>query len=108
MTGPLSSDLLTLAQTWRQQGHDVALATVVQTWGSAPRQAGSMLIIRGDGLFEGSVSGGCVEGAVIAEARGVMAAGKGKLLRFGISNETAWSVGLACGGDIEIWVERVQ
>ena len=99
--------LLTTASMWREQGLGVAIATVIKTWGSAPRPAGSMLVVGEDGRFEGSVSGGCVEGAVIAEAKDVIASGAPKRLTFGIADETAWSVGLACGGQIEIFVESV-
>lgn len=99
--------LLQTAADWRRQGHGVAIATVIKTWGSAPRPAGSILIVRADGHFEGSVSGGCVEGAVIAEAKDVIQSGAPKRLSFGVANETAWAVGLACGGQIEIFVEAV-
>lgn len=101
-------DVLRLAEEWRRAGHPVALATVVSTWGSAPRQVGSQLVVADDGRFEGSVSGGCVEGAVIDEARKVMDDGKPRLLDFSVSNEMAWEVGLACGGKLKILVERVD
>lgn len=100
--------VLETAETWLDGGHVVALATVVKTWGSAPRPAGSQLAVRKDGTFVGSVSGGCVEGAVIAEAMETIADGKPRKLAFGVSNEQAWEVGLACGGQIEIYVERVD
>jgi xanthine/CO dehydrogenase XdhC/CoxF family maturation factor len=100
--------ILEAAQDWLGQGHGVALATVIRTWGSAPRPAGSQLAVREDSTFLGSVSGGCVEGAVIAEALDVIGDGKPRLLTFGVSNEQAWSVGLACGGQIEIFVERID
>jgi xanthine/CO dehydrogenase XdhC/CoxF family maturation factor len=100
--------LLQTASQWRRDGHGVAIATVIKTWGSAPRPAGSMLIVREDGQFEGSVSGGCVEGAVIAEAKDVIASATPKRLSFGVANETAWAVGLACGGQIEIFVEKAE
>lgn len=99
--------LLQTAADWRRQGHEVAIATVIKTWGSAPRPAGSILIVRADGHFEGSVSGGCVEGAVISEAKDVIQSGAPKRLSFGVANETAWAVGLACGGHIEIFVEAI-
>lgn len=99
--------LLDRARDWQAAGHRLALATVVRTWGSAPRRVGSQLLVRDDGLFEGSVSGGCVEGAVIAAARARLESGGGELLRFGVANETAWEVGLACGGDIAICVQAV-
>lgn len=99
--------LFQTASQWKHDGHGVAIATVIKTWGSAPRPAGSMLIVRDDGQFEGSVSGGCVEGAVIAEAQDVIASAKPRRLSFGVANEAAWAVGLACGGQIEIYVEAV-
>ncbi len=100
-------DLLGRAQDWQERGADVALATVVQTWGSAPRPVGSSLIIDGKGNFLGSVSGGCVEGAVVGEAQDVLATGKPRLLEFGVADETAWRVGLSCGGRISVYVERI-
>lgn len=99
------ADLLAVARTWADEGRKVALATVVETWGSAPRPTGSMLVVDADGRFEGSVSGGCVEGAVITEAADAIAAGRPKLLEFGVADETAWEVGLACGGRIKVFVE---
>lgn len=104
----LPEDVLEQAATWLRQGRGVALATVVSTWGSAPRRPGSQLAIAADGEMVGSVSGGCVEGAVIAEAREVLAEGRPRLLEFGVSDDEAWEVGLACGGTIEIFVERVE
>jgi len=100
-------DPLQLAETWHSEGRDVAVATVVDTWGSAPRPAGSHLVIDGEGNFEGSVSGGCVEGAVIAEAMDVLDTGKPRLLEFGVADETAWEVGLSCGGKIRVYVEKL-
>ncbi|MEX2123485.1 MAG: XdhC family protein [Woeseia sp.] len=96
------------ALQWREAGKPVALATVVQTWGSSPRPAGSSLVIAGDGSFEGSVSGGCVEGAVIDAALEIMQSGRQRLLEFGVTDDEAWEVGLACGGQIEILVEPVE
>jgi len=101
------ADVLDTASRWLLDGRRVALGTVVRTWGSAPRQAGSQIAVRDDGAFVGSVSGGCIEGAVIAEAVAAMADGKVRTLEFGVSDETAWSVGLACGGRIEVFVEPV-
>ena len=98
---------LDTAEDWKRAGRDVALATVIETWGSAPRPVGSHLVIDASGHFEGSVSGGCVEGAVIAEALEVIASGSPKLLEFGVADETAWRVGLSCGGRIAVYVERV-
>ncbi|MBB3319165.1 xanthine/CO dehydrogenase XdhC/CoxF family maturation factor [Rhizobium sp. BK181] len=109
MTGTsFDLDPLMMAEAWRKAGRDVAVATVIETWGSAPRPAGSHLVIDGDGNFEGSVSGGCVEGAVIAEALDVIAEGKAKMLEFGVADETAWRVGLSCGGRIRVYVERLD
>jgi xanthine dehydrogenase accessory factor len=99
--------LLARAAEWRKAGHALALATVVRTWGSAPRRVGSLLLVRDDGLFEGSVSGGCVEGAVIAAAQARIERGGGELLTYGVANEAAWEVGLACGGEIAILVQAV-
>jgi xanthine/CO dehydrogenase XdhC/CoxF family maturation factor len=101
-------DLLGLARAWIEGGHGAALATVVETWGSSPRPAGSALVVRDDGLFEGSVSGGCVEGEVVRAAHEVMAGGGPQLLEFGVTNERAWEVGLACGGRVEIFVEAIR
>lgn len=98
---------LDIAEDWKRAGRDVALATVIETWGSAPRPVGSHLVIDGEGNFEGSVSGGCVEGAVISEAMEVIGSGAPKLLEFGVADETAWRVGLSCGGRISVYVEKV-
>jgi xanthine/CO dehydrogenase XdhC/CoxF family maturation factor len=100
-------DILKTAEEWRESGRDVAVATVVETWGSAPRPVGSNLVIDNEGNFLGSVSGGCVEGAVVAEAMDVIDSGKPKLLEFGVADETAWKVGLSCGGTIRVYVEKV-
>ena len=102
------NNVLQTADAWLNQGHQVALATVTKTWGSAPRPAGSQIAVRADGTFVGSVSGGCVEGAVIAEAVDAIGNGKPRTLTFGVSNDQAWNVGLACGGQIEIYVERID
>lgn len=103
----MSDDVLDVAAQWIANGHRAALGTVVKTWGSAPRQAGSQIAVRDDGAFVGSVSGGCVEGAVIEEALAAMTDGRIRNLVFGVSDEQAWAVGLACGGRIEIFVEPV-
>ncbi|SPL61928.1 Xanthine and CO dehydrogenases maturation factor, XdhC/CoxF family [Ochrobactrum soli] len=104
----LAKDPLAVALHWRQNGKGVAIATVIETWGSAPRPTGSHLIIDEMGHFEGSISGGCVEGAVIEEALETIASGKSKLLEFGVADETAWRVGLSCGGKISVYVERLD
>jgi xanthine/CO dehydrogenase XdhC/CoxF family maturation factor len=102
------TDILKAAEDWRNSGREVALATVVETWGSAPRPVGSNLVIDAEGNFLGSVSGGCVEGAVVAEALDVIESGKPKMLEFGVADETAWQVGLSCGGTIRVFVEKVE
>ena len=101
-------DILKAAEDWRRDGRGVALATVVETWGSAPRPVGSNLVIDDQGNFLGSVSGGCVEGAVVAEAIDVIELGKPKTLEFGVADETAWKVGLSCGGTIRVYVEKID
>ena len=103
-----NNDVLATAESWRKAGREVAIATVVETWGSAPRPVGSHLIIDADGNFEGSVSGGCVEGEVITQALDVIAAGRPEMLEFGVADETAWQVGLSCGGTIRVYVEKVS
>jgi xanthine/CO dehydrogenase XdhC/CoxF family maturation factor len=102
------NDVFNEAAGWRQAGREIAVATVVATWGSSPRPVGSQLAVDDQGRFIGSVSGGCIEGAVVEEALAVLASGKPRLLTFGITNEMAWEVGLACGGRIEIFVERIE
>lgn len=100
--------ILEQAADWLKQGRKVALATVVETWGSAPQPIGSQLVIDAEGNFIGSVSGGCVEGAVVTEALDIIESGKPRLLQFGVADETAWKVGLACGGKIGVYVEPIQ
>ncbi len=96
-----------LALQWHREGRAVALATVVETWGSAPRPVGAQMVIDGKGAMMGSVSGGCVEGAVVVEAQDAVAAGRARLLDFGVSDDEAFAVGLACGGRIRVLVEPV-
>lgn len=102
-----SRDPLAIAEAWKMEGREVAIATVIETWGSAPRPTGSHLVIDAEGNFQGSVSGGCVEGAVISEALDVIGSGQPKMLEFGVADETAWRVGLSCGGRIRVYVERL-
>jgi len=102
-----SDDCPELALEWHRAGRGAVLATVVETWGSAPRQAGSQLVVAGDGQMMGSVSGGCVEGAVVVESEMALQDGKARLLTYGVSDETAFAVGLACGGTIRVLVEPV-
>lgn len=96
-----------LALAWIDEGRQVALATVVKTWGSAPRPVGAQLVIDSETNFQGSVSGGCVESAVIFEATDAMRDGTCRILSFGVSDDSAFEVGLACGGEIEVMVEPV-
>lgn len=102
------TDILREAEAWKRTGRGVALATVVETWGSAPRPVGSHLVIDDEGNFLGSVSGGCVEGAVITEAVDVIAERRPRMLEFGVADEIAWQVGLSCGGRIRVFVEPVE
>mgnify|MGYP005691120875 FL=1 len=103
-----ANDPIESALKWLNNGHNVAIATVVKTWGSAPRKAGSQLAIRDDGLMVGSVSGGCVEGDVVSNALEIIGKPTIKLLQYGITNDKAWEVGLACGGDIKIRIESLE
>jgi xanthine/CO dehydrogenase XdhC/CoxF family maturation factor len=98
-------ELLPEIDAWRAAGNDVAIATVVKVEGSAPRPVGASMIVSSGGDLAGSVSGGCVETSVFEEAREVLRTGEPKLLRYGITDEMAWDVGLACGGTIEVYVE---
>jgi xanthine/CO dehydrogenase XdhC/CoxF family maturation factor len=101
-------DVLQAIDRWRARGEAVALATVVKAWGSSPRPLGSKMAVSGSGEIAGSVSGGCVEGAVVAEAIAVLEDGAPRLVAYGVSDETAWSVGLSCGGQIEVFIERLE
>lgn len=101
-------DILHIAQEWAAAGHGVAIATVIETWGSAPRPAGSHLIVDAEGRFHGSVSGGCIEAEILTEAAEVIDSGTPRLLEFGVANDTAWQVGLSCGGRIKIYIERID
>jgi len=98
-------DILPDVERWLAEGKPVAVATIIKTWGSAPRAVGSKMAVCGDGAMAGSVSGGCVESAVVQEALGVLKAGKPKRLHYGVTDKDAWEVGLACGGEIDLWVE---
>lgn len=100
-------DILAEAERWHRGGREVAIATVVETWGSAPRPIGSHLVVDGEGAFLGSVSGGCVEGDVITEAIDVIGDGRARMLDFGVADETAWRAGLSCGGRIRVFVEKL-
>lgn len=107
MSDALHDRIPETALDWHRQGKGAALATVLETWGSAPRQAGSQLAVSGAGEIMGSVSGGCVEGAVVTEAQEAMVDGRSRILTFGVSDDTAFAVGLACGGTIRVLVEPV-
>ncbi len=101
-------DILSDIETWRRDGKRVAVATIVKVWGSAPRPLGSKMAISDAGDMTGSVSGGCVEGAVFEEAQGVLAEGEPRLVHYGVTDEQAWAVGLSCGGQIEVFVEPLE
>ena len=101
-------EVLARAVQWLDEGRQVAMATVVATWGSSPRPVGSQLVVDDRNNMVGSVSGGCIEGAVVHEAREVMESGEPRLLEYGVSDEQAWEVGLACGGTVRVFVERFE
>ncbi len=101
-------EILSDVERWREEGKNIAVATVVKVYGSAPRPLGAKMAVSSTGDMVGSVSGGCVEGAVFEEAQQVMKSGEPKLVEFGISDELAWDVGLACGGNIEVFVEPLE
>lgn len=103
-----NQDILNTALDWLAEGREIALATVVETWGSAPVPGGSQLLVDGQTNFIGSVSGGCVETAVIGEAEEVIRTGQPRMLEYGVTDEMAWEVGLACGGRIKVYVEPVR
>jgi len=102
----MNETILEQMSRWLHEGRKIAVATVIETWGSAPQPVGSQLVIDSEGNFAGSVSGGCVEGAAVTEAMEVIDLGQPRTLSFGVADETAWRVGLACGGKIRIFVER--
>ena len=102
-----AENVLEVAALWHQGGDVVAIATVTETWGSSPRPAGSRMAITKSGKMAGSVSGGCIEGAVAEAAMDTLATGKPQLLDFGVTDERAWEVGLACGGKVKVFVERL-
>ena len=101
-------ELFALAANWHAAGHDLALAFVISTWGSSPRQIGSLMLVRGDMQIAGSVSGGCVEAAVIDSAQELIKNGGSQRLDFGVADATAWEVGLSCGGKISVLVMAVS
>jgi xanthine dehydrogenase accessory factor len=101
-------EILNQIAEWQGRGEAVALATVVKTWGSAPRPIGSKMVVSETGEMAGSVSGGCVEAAVVAQGLEILSDGTSKLLRFGVTQDEAWAVGLSCGGQIEVFVEPLE
>lgn len=103
-----AEDTLRTAAAWRDAGRGVAVATVIATWGSSPRPVGSRLVVDDRGTMMGSVSGGCVESAVVQAAREVIAGGVPRIVDYGISDETAWEVGLTCGGRLKVFIERLE
>jgi xanthine/CO dehydrogenase XdhC/CoxF family maturation factor len=105
---PDAEDVFAQASAWRDAGERVALATVIETWGSSPRPVGSQMAVTASGRLAGSVSGGCIEAAVAEAARATLESGRPQTLAFGVTNERAWEVGLACGGRIRLFVERLD
>jgi xanthine dehydrogenase accessory factor len=103
-----AEDVLAQAAQWRAAGEAVALATVTQTWGSSPRPVGSRMAVTSGGRMAGSVSGGCIEGAVAEAAQQTIRNGAPQVLEFGVTNERAWEVGLACGGRVTVFVEKLS
>ena len=102
-----AEDVLCVATAWKRGGEQVALATVTETWGSSPRPAGSRMAVTASGRMAGSVSGGCIEGAVAEAAQRTIQDGVPQLLDFGVTDELAWEVGLACGGKVRVFVEQL-
>ena len=109
MQNSFDEKILDEANDWIKTNQKVVIATVIQTWGSSPRQAGSRMIINEKGDFSGSISGGCVESAVVRECIGLIKDNKlHKKIEFNVSNESAWEVGLACGGEITVYLEQIN
>ena len=109
MKNSFDEKILDEAKDWLEAKRNVILATVIETWGSSPRQVGSRMIVNDKGDFSGSVSGGCVETAVVRECLGLLKEKKSfKKIEFKVSNESAWEVGLACGGEIAIFLEQIN
>ena len=109
MKNSFDEKILDEAKDWLESNQSVVLATVIQTWGSSPRAVGSRMIVNNKGDFSGSVSGGCVETAVVRECINLIKENKlFKKIEFKVSNKSAWEVGLACGGEIEIFIEEIK
>ena len=109
MKNSFDEKILEEAHDWVKVNQKFVLATVIQTWGSSPRPTGSRMIVNEKGDFSGSVSGGCVESAVVRESMGLLKENKShKKIEFKVSNESAWEVGLACGGEITVYLEQIN
>ncbi len=108
MSDPEFDRIPEIAAEWRAAGKAVALASVVSTWGSAPRPVGSLLVVDEDGRMMGSVSGGCIEGAVVEGALETIASGEPRMMEFSVGNDRAWEVGLACGGTVKVYIDAVR
>ena len=109
MKNSFDEKILEEANDWVKLNQKVVLATVIQTWGSSPRPTGSRMIVNEKGDFSGSVSGGCVESAVVRESMGLLKENKShKKIEFKVSNESAWEIGLACGGEIAVFLEQIN
>ena len=100
--------LFAVAEDWQGAGHRLVFGVVIRTWGSSPRQMGSVMLVRDDRTIAGSVSGGCVEGAVVEAALGMMDSAGSQRLDFGVADADAWDVGLSCGGEISIFLEQIK
>lgn len=107
-TGTAAAEPWTAVEAWTAAGEDAALCTVIATWGSSPCPPGSRMAVRADGSFVGSVSGGCVESEVLRVSNDVIGTGRPRLLSFGVAQEEAWAVGLPCGGEIEVFIQRIR
>tara|TARA_Y100001970_G_scaffold249252_1_gene319585 strand:- start:2131 stop:2463 length:333 start_codon:yes stop_codon:yes gene_type:complete len=109
MKNPFDEKILEEAYDWAQAKHKVALVTVIQTWGSSPRQVGSKMIVNEKGDFSGSISGGCVESSIVKECIELLKSEQlFKKIEFKVSNEKAWEIGLACGGEISVYLEKIE
>ena len=109
MKNSFDEKILEESYDWIEANQKVVLATVIQTWGSSPRPTGSRMVVNENGDFSGSVSGGCVESAVVRECMGIIKENKPfKKIEFKVSNESAWKVGLACGGEIAVYLEQIN
>ena len=109
MKNSFDEKIIEEAYDWLEANQKVVLATVIQTWGSSPRPTGSRMVVNENGDFSGSVSGGCVESAVVRECVGIIKENKPfKKIEFKVSNESAWEIGLSCGGEIVVYLEQIN